>query len=78
MASKTISLDEGAYTKLKAEKRPGESFSDVVHRLLEPDQPSLREFVDLLDEGTAEDLAAVIERMDAEDIEAQRDPEGFL
>lgn len=78
MASKTISLDEAAYTKLKAAKRPGESFSDVVHRLVEPDQPSLHEFVGLLDEDTAEALASVIDRMDVEDIEAQRDPEEIV
>lgn len=34
MTSKTISLSEEAYSKLKAEKRKGESFSEVVKRII--------------------------------------------
>lgn len=33
---KTIGLDESSYALLKREKRPGESFSDVVRRLTAP------------------------------------------
>lgn len=67
MASKTISLDEDAYTKLKAEKREGESFSDVVHRLLGPEQPELTDLVGLLEGGTAADVRSLVQRMRRED-----------
>ena len=33
MGTKTISLDEAAYERLRAHKREGESFSTVVKRL---------------------------------------------
>lgn len=33
MASKTLTITEAAYERLLAEKRPGESFTDVILRL---------------------------------------------
>ncbi|UCG02651.1 MAG: antitoxin VapB family protein [Candidatus Heimdallarchaeota archaeon] len=36
MGSKTISLDEEAYKRLRREKNANESFSDVVKRLTRP------------------------------------------
>ena len=45
MGSKTISLDEEAYKRLKKEKNGNESFSDVVKRLTRPvKQKSLLSF----------------------------------
>lgn len=38
MGSKNISLREDAYERLKARKREGESFTDVVNRLTEDDK----------------------------------------
>jgi predicted CopG family antitoxin len=35
MGTKTVSLSDDAYERLAAEKREGESFSDVVRRLTE-------------------------------------------
>lgn len=72
MGSKTISLEDSAYAKLKAAKRPGESFSDVIHRVLADSKPSLTDFEGLLDREAAEDLAKTIARMREEDIEIQR------
>lgn len=58
MGTKTISLAEDAYKRLKAEKREGESFSDVVRRLTRGVE--LREFHGVLSEETAAELEAAI------------------
>ncbi len=54
MATKTINLTEGAYSRLQALKREGESFSDVVDRLT--GKFALLELVGILDEETARRL----------------------
>lgn len=56
MVSKTISLEESAYLKLKAAKQLGESFSQVVHRLLKDQPPSLLGFADLFSPEAAEEI----------------------
>jgi len=44
MGTKTISLEDSACSRLKAVKRPGESFSDAVNRVLGGNEPSLLDF----------------------------------
>jgi predicted CopG family antitoxin len=58
MGTKTISLAEDAYERLKAEKSDDESFSDVVRRLTT--NVKLSEFHGAISEETATDLEAVI------------------
>lgn len=72
MGSKTISLEDSAYAKLRAAKRPGESFSDVIQRVLGDRQPSFLDFRGLLDRKSAERLAKILARMREEDLEAQK------
>jgi len=49
MATKTISLELDAYEKLRAAKKPGESFSEVIRRAVIEDPPltarSLRDYL---------------------------------
>ncbi len=59
MASKTISITEDAYHRLRARKRRGESFTDVILRLTE--RRPLSEFAGVLDEETGRALADALE-----------------
>jgi len=60
MASKTISLKEETYQRLDRTKGEGESFSDVIDRLLgsQTDVHPLEGLVGLGDETTVETLRA--------------------
>jgi predicted CopG family antitoxin len=42
MARRTVSLETGACERLRVAKRPGESFSEDVNRLLQDSVPSFR------------------------------------
>ena len=72
MGTKTISLEDSAYVKLKAAKRPGESFSDVVNRILGGREPSLLDLRGLFGRKSVDQLVEAIARMREEDIEAQK------
>lgn len=58
LGTKTISLTEEAYERLKAAKKEGESFSDVVNRI----SPGVRleEYWGVLDDDAADELRETV------------------
>jgi predicted CopG family antitoxin len=72
MPRKTISLGYLAYQRLAAAKRPGETFSDVVIRLVDSGRASFRVFDGLLDEKEGVELDKTSKRMRSEDGESER------
>lgn len=74
MASKTITISEDAYLRLKRLKRPGESFTDVVQRLT--GREDLMRFAGTISEEFAAELEEHIrknrERIDREMAERRR------
>jgi len=63
MPSRTVSLEVSAYDRLKAAKRAGESFSQVVNRVLESSRPSFRDLSGVLTKSDALGVQKAIEEM---------------
>lgn len=63
MTSKNISLRKDVYKKLREEKRPGESFTDVIGRLLRMEKPPLTHFSGTISEETAERMEEGLEEL---------------
>jgi predicted CopG family antitoxin len=73
MVSRTVSLERGAYERLRAAKRPGESFSKTVNRLLRDSRPSFRVLAGVLGEVEARGVRqAVLDMRAREAAEEQR------
>ena len=56
MSSRTVSLQVSAYERLRAAKRPGESFTQTINRILRESRPSFRVLAGAL---SPKDAAAV-------------------
>jgi len=57
MVTKTINIKESAYNALRAQKRAGESYSDVILRVTEGEEKGVCEFLQTIDPSMRSDIA---------------------
>lgn len=57
MVTKTINIKESAYHALKARKRPGESYSDVILRVTGGEEKSVCDFLQTIDPAIRSEIA---------------------
>ena len=57
MVTKTINIKESAYNALKAQKREGESYSDVILRVTEGEKRSVCDFLQTIDPEVRSEIA---------------------
>ena len=72
MPSTDICLERSAYELLKARKKPDESFSEEIHRLLGGASPGLKGFLDIIPVAEGRPIANAIESIRAGDLELAR------
>lgn len=63
MSSRTVSLEQGAYERLRLAKRPGESFTDAVNRILAESRPSFSRLAGVLSRQEASAVRGSIRLM---------------
>ena len=68
MPSTTISLERSAYELLRSKKRPKESFSKELIRLLGAPKADLQGFLDVVPTSSGKAIADAIEELRAEDL----------
>jgi predicted CopG family antitoxin len=57
MVTKTINIKDSAYNALKARKRAGESYSDVILRVTGGEEKNVCDFLHTLDPALRDELA---------------------
>lgn len=72
MTTTTITLERSAYELLKARKKPDESFSEEVHRIMGDPRPSLKGFLDLFPIKDGRAIGDAIEAVRREDLAEER------
>jgi len=60
MVTKTINIRESAYHALKAQKRAGESYSDVILRVAGGEEKSVCDFLQTIDPAIRSEIAASV------------------
>ena len=60
MVTKTINIKESAYNALRAHKREGESYSDVILRVTEGEKKSVCDFLQTIDPDTRNEIAGSV------------------
>lgn len=66
MSSKNISIKEPIYERLSAHKRTNESFSDVIERLLDGEEPDWRNSAGIYSDEAAREIEEYLARKRAE------------
>lgn len=66
MVTKTINIRESAYHALKAHKRTGESYSDVILRVTGGEEKSVCDFLQTIDPSVRNEIAESVESAKAE------------
>lgn len=61
MVPKTVNIRESAYNALKAHKREGESYSDVILRVTEGEKKSVCDFLQTIDPGVRTEIAESVQ-----------------
>jgi predicted CopG family antitoxin len=69
---RTISIERSTYERLKAARQPGESFTDIINRLVSEREPRLLDFVGLFDRKAADAIAKSVAAVRQEEIRHER------
>jgi predicted CopG family antitoxin len=60
MGTKTIGLRDDVYERLKARKREGESFTDLMDRLMDETKPDWRDGFGTLEDEAGDELERIV------------------
>jgi len=68
MPTTTITLERSVYERLRAQRRPRESLSQTILRILDSERPSLRGLLEIFSQADADAIGKAVEDLRAEGI----------